>query len=82
MHTEAFSPELPTGSADWLIFSTSLIFGLLIRHMLVFTSFPNPGCDHFLRLDPLSVNQTHTMDQSFLCYQMVARSRLVIRKLI
>lgn len=27
----------------------------------------------------LSVNQTHTMDQSFLCYQMVARSRLVIR---
>lgn len=82
MHTEPFSPELPTGSVDWLIFSTSLIFGLLISHMLVFTSLPNPGCVHFLRLHPLSVNQTHTMDQSFLCYQMVARSRLVIRKLI
>lgn len=42
MHTEACSPELPAGGADWLIFSTSLIFGLLISHMLVFTSLPNP----------------------------------------
>lgn len=85
MHTEAHSPEVPTGRTDTLIFSTSLVFGLLICWPASVTCFSSPLC-MLLGVTASSafitpnVNQTHTMVQSFLCYQMVRRSRLVIRE--
>lgn len=80
MHT-----EVPTGRSDTLIISTSLVFGLLICWPPSVTCLLSPLCK-LLGVTASSafitpnVNQTHTMVQSFLCYQMVRRSRLVIRE--
>lgn len=82
MHTELYSPQVPTERTDTLVYH-QLGFWVCLSFWPPYLSSPLCkllGVTASSAFITPRVNQTHTMVQSFLCYQMEQRSRLVIRE--